>query len=153
MSDYRYSLPRKHAIAGGEKHWFDKDSKLTIEVLDRIRAEGPLQARDFEDKSHNNNGWGEWKPAKKALEQLYMEGELMVVKRQRFQKIYDLTERVLPNHIDTSTPSNEEYCQYLITRYLKANGIATPEQITYLLKGRKSEVHKQCQKYWPMVFR
>ena len=146
MVDYRYSLPRKQAIAGGEKHWFDKDTKLAKKVLDRIKAEGPLQASDFEDKNHNNTGWGDWKPAKKALEQLYMEGELMVVKRQGFQKVYDLSERVLPNHIDTSTPTREEYCQYLINRYLKANGIATPEQVSYLLKGVKSEVRKQCQK-------
>jgi len=75
-----------------------------------------------------------------------MEGELMVVKRQGFQKVYDLTERVLPSNIDTSTPSEEEYLQHLIINYLNANAIGTPGQITYLLKGLKASVRKLCVK-------
>ena len=145
MVDYRFSLPRKQAIAQGEKHWFDKNTKLVNQVLKRIEAEGPLQAKDFEHKKQQNTGWWDWKPAKKALEQLFMEGELMIVKRQGFQKVYDLTERVLPSHIDTSTPSIEEYCQHLITRCLRAHGIATVEQMSYLLRGIKAEIRKQCQ--------
>ena len=48
MRDYRYALPRMHALRSGEHHWFAKDRKLMRAVLDRIRAEGPLLARDFE---------------------------------------------------------------------------------------------------------
>ena len=52
-------------------------------------------ARDFE---HDGKRTGEWKskPAKRALECLFMEGELMTSRRVNFQKVYDLTERVLP---------------------------------------------------------
>lgn len=71
MSDYRFSLPRKHAIAGGEKHWHNKDKKLSQAILQRISQEGPLQAKDFEHvAAAKNTGWWDWKPAKKALEQL-----------------------------------------------------------------------------------
>ena len=149
MADYRFSLVRKKAIANGDKHWFDKDPKLTRQILDRIKAEGPLQAKNFDPPSKCQGkaqaGWWDWKPAKKALEQLYIEGELMVVKRQGFQKVYDLTERVLPEGIDTTMPSIEEYTQYLINGYLRANGLAKPEHIAYLLKGMKGPVKQQCQ--------
>ncbi|MFT5521121.1 MAG: hypothetical protein ACI9IA_001721 [Enterobacterales bacterium] len=144
MVDYRYSLPRKNAIAQGDLHWFTKDKKSVALVLERIKAEGPLQAKDFKDIRETTTGWWDWKPAKKALEQLFMEGELMVVKRQGFQKVYDLTERVLPSNIDTSIPNEDEYFQHLIVNYLKANALGTPEQITYLLKGLKSSVKKYC---------
>ncbi len=144
MIDYRYSLPRKNSIARGDIHWFKKDKKSMSLVLDRIKIDGPLQARDFKDTRKTKTGWWDWKPAKKALEQLFMEGDLMVVKRQGFQKVYDLTERVLPSDIDISTPSEEEYFQHLIINYLNANAIGTPEQITYLLKGLRTSVQKHC---------
>ena len=144
MVNYRYSLPRKKAIAQGDLHWFSKDKKSNSLVLERIKAEGPLRAKDFKDTRETNTGWWDWKPAKKALEQLFMEGELMVVKRLGFQKVYDLTERVLPSNIDNSIPTEDEYFQHLIFNYLKANAVGTPEQISYLLKGFKSSIKKHC---------
>ena len=42
MCDYRFSLPRKKAIASGEqRHWYAPDKKLMNAVLKRISAEGP----------------------------------------------------------------------------------------------------------------
>ncbi|SFC98451.1 winged helix-turn-helix domain-containing protein [Pseudoalteromonas denitrificans] len=144
MKHYRYSLPRKNAITQGDMHWFKKDKKSMSHVLERIKSEGPLQAKDFKDPRESKTGWWDWKPAKKALEQLFMQGDLMVVKRQGFQKVYDLTERVLPSNIDISTPSEEDYLRHLIINYLKANAIGTPGQIAYLLKGIKTSVKKYC---------
>ena len=144
MVDYRYSLPRKNGFAQGDEHWFKKDKKSMSFVLERIKDEGPLQAKDFKDSRKTKTGWWDWKPAKKALEQLFMEGELMVAKRQGFQKVYDLTERVLPANTDTRIPSEEEYFQHLIINYLNANAIGTPQQMTYLLKGLKTSVKARC---------
>lgn len=147
MQDYRYSLPRKRAIASGEKHWHPKDPKITKFVLDRINAEGPLQAKDFEhSKTSKSDGWWDWKPAKRALERLFMEGELMVSERRGFQKVYDLTERVLPENVNTSLPSTESFAQHLIMRYLSANGLGTPGHMAYLRKGIKPEIQKQCDR-------
>lgn len=137
MRDYRYSLPRKRAIANGDQdHWYERDERLMRSVLKRIASEGPLMAKDFE---HSGKAVGEWgsKPAKRALEYLFMQGELMVSGRVNFHKVYDLTERVLPGGIDTTLPGPEEYARFLITRYLRANGLGQPGDITYLLKGTR----------------
>jgi uncharacterized protein YcaQ len=49
MRDYRFSLPRKQAMASGRlDHWYARDKRLMKAVLERIRIEGPLMARDFE---------------------------------------------------------------------------------------------------------
>jgi len=146
MDQYRYSLPRKNAIKKGEQHWFVKDNKTMSLVLERIKADGPLQAKDFKDTRKTTTGWWDWKPAKKALEQLFMQGDLMVLKRQGFQKVYDLTERVLPENVDTNIPSEDEYYTHLIVSYLTANAIGTPEQMSYLLKGIKKSVKTLCMK-------
>ena len=137
MRDYRYSLPRKRAMASGElRHWHERDEKLMKLVLERITAEGPLMARDFE---HTGPRTGDWqsKPAKRALECLFMQGELMAPRRVNFHKVYDLTERVVPEGTDTTVPDPEEYARFMITRYLQANGLGQPAEIAYLRRENR----------------
>lgn len=142
MSDYRFSLPRKNDYASGKSHWFAQDKKIKKYVLDRIKAEGALQSKDFEHKRTGPGNWYEWKPAKRALEQLFMEGKLMVAKRQGFQKVYDLTERVLPGDIDTRVPSDKEYAEFLIKKAILANGLVEEKEIAYLRSSIKTHVSK-----------
>lgn len=145
ISDYRYSLPRKHALSNGEIHWYKREPKEMAHVLDRIRAEGALQASDFAQERSIKGGWGEQKPAKRALEQLFMEGELMISDRKGFQKVFDLTERVLPENIDDSTPTDQEFYDHLIKRYLSANGLGTAAEISYLRKRIKPNIQARCE--------
>lgn len=140
MKDYRFSLPRKRAIAiGKESHWYTRDKQLMKSVLQRIESEGPLMAKDFSHKGKKLGAW-ETKAAKQALENLYMQGELMVSSRKNFHKVYDLTERVLPEYVDTTMPNEGEYMRYLIVRYLRANALGQASEIAYLLKNTKKEV-------------
>jgi uncharacterized protein YcaQ len=147
MADYRFSLPRMRQL-NGERNWFkDGDRKLMREILARIEAEGPLRARDFEDERESNNGWWDWKPAKQALEQMFMQGELMVSAREGFQKVYDLPERVIPDWVDTHTPTLDEFAAHLIDASLRAHGFATLVSMTYLRKGQqlRESVKQQLQ--------
>ncbi len=142
MTDYRFSLPRKKDYCEGKSHWFEQDKKTNKYVLDKIKAEGALQSKDFEHKRSSAANWYEWKPAKRALEQLFMEGKLMVAKRKGFQKVYDLTERVLPKNIDTSIPSEKEYAIHLIEKAIQANGIVEEKEIAYLRTNLKQSISK-----------
>jgi uncharacterized protein YcaQ len=134
MRDYRYSLPMMERIASGDTHLYPKDPKQVTKVLKRIREEGALSAKDFKDKKTSDAMWAR-SPSKIALEQLFMEGELMVPRRRNFHKVYDLRERVLPSDIDVSTPTIEELCGHLIESYLRAQGLAQIAELTYLRKG------------------
>ena len=134
MRDYRYSLPMMERIASGDTHLYPKDPKQVTKVLKRIREEGALSAKDFKDKKTSDAMWAR-SPSKIALEQLFMEGELMVPRRRNFHKVYDLRERVLPSDIDVSTPTIEELCGHLIGSYLRAQGLAQIAELTYLRKG------------------
>lgn len=137
MSDYRFALPRMRAMASKSERWIrSRDTRLMQEVLARIRAEGPLKARDFQHAGHNGSGWWDWKPAKGALEQLFMQGDLMVAGRDGFQKTYDLTERVLPAGTDTRPPDQRELARYLLTTMLRGHGYITPTCVTYLRRGK-----------------
>jgi uncharacterized protein len=140
MSEYRYSLTRKQVYRNGQSHWFRKDDKVMRYVLDRIKNEGALMSKDFEVKGKRAGAWYEWKPTKKALEQLFMDGTLMVARRQGFQKVYDLAERVLPAGVDTSMPTGQEYINYLIRKAIGSHGIVNEQEIGYLRKGLGNQI-------------
>ncbi|MFM2485709.1 winged helix-turn-helix domain-containing protein [Celerinatantimonas yamalensis] len=136
IKDFRFSLPYKHAIKNGQTHWYkDHDTKLMMELLARIISEGPLRSRDIATKTRNRAGWWDWKPAKKALEQLYMQGDLMVSSREGFQKIYDLTERVLPSGVDATMPTMEEFATHLVDQQLRCHGLVSLKGLTYLRRN------------------
>lgn len=138
MRDYRFALPRMRGIARGERHWArSRDKKLMRAVLDRVREEGPLRARDFDDPTNRASGWWNWKPAKRALEQLFMQGDLMCAGRDGFQKLYDIPERVLPPDAITTEPSVEALGAHLIDNALRAHGFATAKSFTYGRRGTR----------------
>lgn len=144
IADFRFSLPYKHAIKNGQTHWYQNpDKKLMRELLARIRTDGPLRSRDLEANTSKRAGWWDWKPAKKALEQLYMQGELMVSDREGFQKTYDLTERVLPSHVNYQMPSMEEFAAHIVNQQLRCHGLVSLKGLTY--QRRNTELRKAVQ--------
>ena len=141
IADFRFSLPYKHAIKSGKTHWYKtRDKKLMGELLARIRSDGPIRSRDVETNSKKSAGWWDWKPAKKALEQMYMEGDLMVSNRESFQKTYDLTERVLPSNVNLQMPSMEEFATHIVDRQLRCHGFVSLKGLTY--QRRNAELRK-----------
>ena len=141
ISEYRFCLKKMKQVER-DGHWFERDPRMMEFVLKRIRDEGPLQSRDFESASTSSRQAWDWKPAKRALEQLFMEGQLMTTRREGFQKVYDLTERVLPDHINTDEPSEEEWLTHLVKNALTANGIANAAEVGYLRKGIQSKLRR-----------
>lgn len=136
IEDYRFARLRMQDIQDGVRFWSKRrDLKLEKKVLQRIRADGALMARDFEAPGHKSNGWWEWKPAKHALEQLFMMGELCVARRDGFQKVYDLPERVLPSNVVTKLPSTEAYAEHLLAGQLANYGHVTTKSVTYLQRS------------------
>lgn len=131
MKYFRYTLPRKQMYASKYKHWEKKNKKLLNYILDRIKNEGPLQSRDFENPTKRGLWW-DWKPAKEGLEYLFHTGSLMAKARKSFQKVYDLPERILPSKTDTTTPTGFELSEHLIMKEIRANGFASQKEMTYL---------------------
>jgi uncharacterized protein YcaQ len=128
MTDYRIYRRRMTANPRRERWARDHRSLLDV-VLDRVRKEGPLGTSDFEHKGRRRGSWWDWKPAKTALETLHAMGLLMVAERRNFQRIFDLTQRVLPQGTDTTEPDDAEIARFAVRRCLRAHGLATARQI------------------------
>ena len=132
MRDFRFSLIDKARVRAGEhRSKLPKDTKLMNKVMQRIRSNGPMSTRDLETPGTKRSGWWDWKPAKKAAERLYLQGDLMICSRVGFQKTYDLTERVLPGSTSTTVPSLSEWANHLIDEQLHCHSLVTLPGITY----------------------
>jgi hypothetical protein len=132
MAHYRYYRHRMERVRANTRHWFRVDEAVKCHVLDRLRAEGPLYARDYVSHGHVSKGMWDSKPAKKALHELFMAGEVMVRARHNFQRQYDLSERVLPADIDLSAPTPLELGCFAVRRALNAYGLVRKQEMHYL---------------------
>jgi uncharacterized protein len=108
----------------------DGHESMLEHVRERIAIEGPLRSDDFEhDRQGESAAWWGWKPQKAALEFLWNTGELMVSRRESFQKVYDLTERVLPQFHEIAEPSPDQHVEWACSTAMERLQIATPREI------------------------
>ena len=94
-------------------------------VLLRIEHEGPLTGGDFAE-GPRKAGWWNWSNGKRALEWLFWAGLITTRTRRGFERVYDLTERVLPAAIiATPTPTEADAQRTLLRIASRAMGVAT----------------------------
>jgi uncharacterized protein YcaQ len=137
MCDYRYALPNMMSIRNGENRYYvNVDSHLMSEILARVKSEGALRLRDLDKGIKSQGKWWNMGPVRRALDKLFMQGDLMVCGRNGMEKIYDLTERCLPDKIDLRVPTMRESVDYLFDTTLRAHGIVTWKQLLHLKTGK-----------------
>jgi uncharacterized protein YcaQ len=134
MSDYRFYLPRMRNFDDPKTEWTRRVAKecghLMKPILQRIRAEGPLGLEDLAPaKAKRRSATGLPNPTKFALDMLLGKGDVMVTERRDAERTYDLTERVLPDSVDTRYPSDDEVGRFLVRRALGAYGVANEKEI------------------------
>lgn len=100
------------------------------EVLQRISDHGPVTSADVgEGEARGSGGWWDWHPSKAALEYLWRVGELSVTRREGFRKVYDLTERVIPQALRQTDHTAEDSLAALCDGALDRLGFATSGEI------------------------
>ncbi len=92
-------------------------------LLAHIDAKGPVKSSDFERTDGKSGGWWGWKDEKRWLEALFARGELMVTRRERFQRVYDLAHRVHPSLMEMELPDVRKVHNSFIENSIKALGI------------------------------
>jgi uncharacterized protein len=136
----------------GRGHWNSHESALADHpevaelVLSEIRERGPLGSRHFEGPS--GGGMWNWKPAKRVLDSLWDRGDLSIAGRQGFQRLYDLTERVIPREVlEAPDPSEDEAMRALVLRAVRARGALTESGIAehYRVPGRTATVRPHVE--------
>ncbi len=146
IEDYRFYLHHMEKALDPNSKW-EKErlanfGHLMEPVLERIQTDGPLGVKDFPAPEKKIvSRWGGRKPEKVALEMLLWRGDIMVTRREKFHRIYDLTERVLPADINTAKPSAMELGRFLVRRALQAYGAATEREIeNHIMNNQRQEI-------------
>ncbi|THU05096.1 winged helix-turn-helix domain-containing protein [Lampropedia puyangensis] len=137
IQDYRFALPRMMSFRRGESPYFKSvDAKLMQEILAQVRGEGVLRTRDLKESGKGKGAWWDHGPGRRALDKLFMQGDLMICERQGMEKLYALPEQVLPDGVNMQEPSATEMASYLLDKTIQAHGIVTWKQLMHLRSGR-----------------
>ena len=126
-------------MAAAEEHAWGNMVRLqrerpgyVAEILARVREGGPLKASQLLEPKPDRPGtmWN-WHAGKVALEWLFFTGVLTARTRTAgFERIYDLTERVLPPKIVAApTPEPADAVRELVRTAARALGVATERDL------------------------
>lgn len=118
------------------KRWFRDGYQAQFDIiLNRIAKDGPLGTADVgEGEVRGRGGWWDWHPSKTALEWLWRTGRLAITRRDGFAKIYDLTERVIPEALRAPVPE-DAVTDWACRSALRHLGFATSGEIAAYWKA------------------
>jgi uncharacterized protein len=135
ITDYPYF----HAARARREHpWWGgvlvEHKALADRVLNDISSGGPSSARAY---GGAGRGYWQWTPAKRVFEALWSAGEIVVVERRGFERMYDLAERVIPAGLRGRVPDEAETLRHFVRRAVAARGIITLQRVAdyYRLRG------------------
>ncbi len=134
------------SVYGHWKHRFDRDRGRLVErwtgwqragfhekfdaVLARVADHGPVTSAEVgEGEERGKGGWWDWHPSKAALEYLWRVGELAVCRREGFRKVYDLTERVIPQGAREARHDPDDTLDWACKSALDRLGFATTGEL------------------------
>jgi uncharacterized protein len=117
---------------GGVRRIQQERPELVAEVLEEVRATGPVAASEVleHERPAKTGPWWGWSDVKRAFEWLFWSGQITSARRRGFERLYDLPERVLPAEVvATPTPSLEDAQRELVRIASRAMGVAAEKDL------------------------
>lgn len=149
LDAYKYFMAKMNEYDNSREGWFGTvtdDEYKKVKTL--LKNTGAISIRDIKDDLliEKTHAWGSSKPSKKALELGFLKGDFVIAERDGILKKYDLTGR----HFDWKTKpkmaTEAEYCNYLLERSLKAQGIINIDSVCYLEPKMKQAIGRLIER-------
>ncbi|MGN7798295.1 winged helix-turn-helix domain-containing protein [Leifsonia sp. 22587] len=131
---------------GGPGSWYEVNQTTVEWLRGELAANGPLVAGEIEhDANYRTGPWWGWSEVKRALERMFLFGEVAIAGRTRFQRRYGLASDVLPASVLEPTVSDDDAIRELLRRAAVAHGIGTARDFAdyYRIKGPRVGVALQ----------
>ena len=130
--------------------WMAANAKLKRSVLAQVRRDGPVLARRISGglagESWRSSGWTNERNVDRMLGFLWASGRVMVAGREGIQKLWDLTERVLPADAPRERLSDLEVTRRAVDRSLRGLGVGTPKHIrSHFTRDRYPELTSRAR--------
>ncbi len=107
--------------------WWESEHEFRAHIAERLAAEGPLRARDIEDRAKvpwESSGWTNARNVARMLDLMWVRGEAGISRREGAQRIWDLMERCLPPDAPEEALSEEEVTRRAAPKAIRALGAA-----------------------------
>jgi uncharacterized protein len=116
---------------GGIIRFGRENPALIARALDEVRARGPISASELSESGKSQGSWWGWSQGKRTMEYLFWTGAVTTAARRTgFERVYDLTERVIPKRfLNAPVPDAPEAQRRLIQISAQAMGIATQRDL------------------------
>ena len=116
---------------GGMRRIGHERPELVESVLEQVRERGPVSASELAaDEPRRSGPWWDWSDVKRVLEFLFWSGRVSSARRRRFERLYDVPERVLPRAVlEAPTPAPEEAQRELLRIAARSLGIAAERDL------------------------
>lgn len=128
----RWRMDRAHTDSwGGMQQIKRENPELVDRVLGEVRERGPIAASELSEKRPRRSGpWWDWSDAKRAIEWLFWSGQVTAARRRRFERLYDVPERVLPRAaLEAATPAVADAQRELVRIAARSLGIAAERDL------------------------
>jgi uncharacterized protein YcaQ len=140
---HRETMRRYPSTSAGRheyvRRYLSENQTFRRYVLGRLRREGPLATRAFEDRSAvgwRTGGWNDdGRNTSMMLEVLWAKGEVMIAGRAGQERVWDLASRSLPS--DAVRPPAGEEARRLLDIQLRALGISKLSRFGWTFEGAR----------------
>ncbi len=133
---FYWAMQRRRASwRAGTQRWLADNAPLRAHIRERLQAEGPLSAGDFDhdsddDQSHGD-AWSTHRTVNQMLDIMWLEGELMVAGRKGQTRLWTLAEQHLDGHRPAAELDEQEADERAVALAVRALGVARLPHIRF----------------------
>ena len=128
---YRWRMARAHREAWPSLVRMNAERPGFLEAIyDEVADRGPLRVSELPDPGTKSGPWWGWSHGKEALEYLFWCGRLSARRLPNFERVYDVTERIIPAAVVAQpTPSEDDAKRELLALAARSLGVATAKDL------------------------
>lgn len=102
------------------------ERRLATRILREIKDRGALASEDIDHHARAHNGWTNARATKVVMDKLFAHGRLLIARRLHGRRVYDLPERILPEHIlSARRPTSRATARWLAELKLRQHRLVT----------------------------
>jgi uncharacterized protein YcaQ len=151
---HRYAMkpPAGGAWRAKQNDWWESETDFRAHILERLRDQGPLRARDIEDVARVewlSDGWGGTRSRSVArmLDLMWVRGQVGISRRDGAQRVWDLMTRCVPETAPSERLSDEEVTYSAVPYAVKALGAGRAPHIrAHFTRGRYPHLEKVLER-------